>query len=139
MSEKRERHRWPEDGDRLVQKTERECLRGCRTLRVTFHPEGRRAYMKYCRDGEWFDKAPACEPAFKPRGNDGIVNAEICHIALHLVGNIALPAREEVAGWTQSQLDRAYDWAMRLHLNASDNDDVIVPPRPDWLHDRWAS
>lgn len=32
--------------------------------------------------------------------------------------------------WTLDQRADAFHWAMSSHLAASDNDDVIVPPRP---------
>jgi hypothetical protein len=35
--------------------------------------------------------------------------------------------------WTQSQLSIAYDYAIRLHLRASDNSGVRLSPRPKFL------
>lgn len=69
---------------------------------------------------------------FKPRGNGGVVSPEICHCALLLVGDTDAP-KLLVESWPQEWRDRAYDWAMRLHLQASDNDDVYVPPRPHFV------
>jgi len=56
------RHSWGEP-NRLVQKTERECTRGCRTIRVTFHARGRH-WIEFWRDGEKIEgtHTPVCEP-----------------------------------------------------------------------------
>jgi hypothetical protein len=35
-----------------------------------------------------------------------------------------------IAGWTLEQCIQVHDWALAVHMNASDNDDVVVPPRP---------
>lgn len=40
---------------------------------------------------------------------------------------------EQVAAWTDEQVKEADVWACSVHLNASDNDDVIVPPRPSFI------
>lgn len=55
-------HKWGEP-NRMAQKTERECQRGCRTIRVTFH-QGGRHWIEFYRDGEKVSagKTPACEP-----------------------------------------------------------------------------
>jgi len=60
-------HRWPKLGNRMVHKTERECLRGCRTIKVTLHPfgrEGRVHGVEFWRDGERGEGkgTPVCEP-----------------------------------------------------------------------------
>ena len=62
MTAKPQRHRWGEP-NRLAQKTERECLRGCRTIRVTFH-QGGRHWIEFWRDGEKCEgtRTPVCEP-----------------------------------------------------------------------------
>lgn len=75
---------------------------------------------------------PTTSELLKPNGNDGVVNAEICFNSMLLVGDVAV-TDEQVATWTQDQMDRAYDWAMRLHLHASDNPGVFVPERPDFI------
>jgi hypothetical protein len=67
MSEKRERHSWGAP-NRLAQKTERECVRGCRTIKVTMHPDGREGrahWIEFWRDGEKIEgrHTPVCEPA----------------------------------------------------------------------------
>lgn len=75
---------------------------------------------------------PTTADLFKPIGNDGVVNAEICFNALLLVGDADV-TEELVTTWTQDQMDYAYNWAMRLHLYASDNPGVFVPERPDFI------
>lgn len=42
---------------------------------------------------------------------------------------------EQLAEWTPRMKDQAVEWAIATHLSASDNDDVIVPPRPEFLKD----
>lgn len=66
MTTKPQRHRWGEP-NRMVHKTERECSRGCRTIKVTLHPfgrEGRVHAVEFWRDGEKCEGArtPVCEP-----------------------------------------------------------------------------
>lgn len=75
---------------------------------------------------------PTTSDLFKPRGNRGVVDNDICYNALLLVGDTD-PNLSQISQWSQDQRDRAYDWAMRVHLQASDNDDVFVPPRPDFV------
>lgn len=62
-------HRWPELGNRMAQKTERECLRGCGVVKVTMHPHGRDGhehYVEYWRGedliGARGSRVPKCEP-----------------------------------------------------------------------------
>jgi len=80
---------------------------------------------------------PSTTDLLKPTGNDGVVNAEICFNSLLLMGDVNV-TQEQVATWSQDQMDRAYDWAMRVHLHASDNPGVFVPDRPDFLPGRVA-
>jgi hypothetical protein len=40
---------------------------------------------------------------------------------------------ETIMGWTCQQRDLAEDWAAAQHLVASDNDDIEIPPKPDFL------
>ncbi|HXC39234.1 MAG TPA: hypothetical protein VN667_09830, partial [Burkholderiales bacterium] len=42
---------------------------------------------------------------------------------------------ETIAAWTNEQWILATEYALAAHFNASDNEDVIVPPVPDFLHD----
>ncbi len=38
-----------------------------------------------------------------------------------------------IATWTDEQAKLAEEWACAVHFSASDNDDVVVPPRPSFL------
>jgi hypothetical protein len=78
---------------------------------------------------------PTTNEPLKPRGNNGVVSAEICEAALLLLGDTDVTAAE-AAAWTQEERDRAYDWAVRTSLKASDNEDVLVPERPDCVRRR---
>jgi predicted HAD superfamily Cof-like phosphohydrolase len=40
------------------------------------------------------------------------------------------PMLDELASWTQAERDAVAEWASLVHLAASDNDDVEVPPTP---------
>lgn len=75
---------------------------------------------------------PTTAELLKPRGNGGVVNAEVCFLALLLVGDTGA-TEDQVQRWPQHWLDQAYDWAVRVHLQASDNDDVLVPVRPSFV------
>ncbi|WP_156948869.1 hypothetical protein [Bradyrhizobium sp. WSM1417] len=92
---------------------------------------------RWNNEGKWSVPAdegidPTTADLFKPTGNHGLVDAEICFNSLLLVGDTDV-TEELVATWTQEQMDRAYDWAMRVHLHASDNPGVLVPARPDFI------
>jgi len=41
----------------------------------------------------------------------------------------------EIATWSDEQCQQADVWAIAASLNASDNDDIVVPPMP--AHVRW--
>lgn len=102
---------------------------------VDEHGNGKDIVRLYTETGPG-DEDPGGDPTtaelLKPRGNGGIVNAEICFNALLLVGDT--DATENlVQRWPQHWLDQAYDWAVRVHLNASDNDDVRVPVQPSFV------
>ena len=62
------KHRWPEKGTVISpNKTERECLNGCRTIKVTRHEfEGGRNkdWTEFWRDQERIEcpGTPVCEP-----------------------------------------------------------------------------
>lgn len=43
----------------------------------------------------------------------------------------------EIAGWTDEQVKLVDEWAYSSALAASDNDEVKVPPRPDFLPDKY--
>lgn len=81
---------------------------------------------------------PTTTDLLKPNGNNGVVNADICELALLLVGDVRVDLKT-IETWSADQLAQAYDWAMRVHLQASDNDDVIVPARPEFIPARSAS
>ncbi len=51
-------------------------------------------------------------------------------LALELV-SMEVPV-EKVKGWTEDQMKAAFEWAWKLHLQASDNI-VRVPPMPEFL------
>lgn len=52
--------------------------------------------------------------------------------SLLLVGQTCEIATEEIIkSWTDDECRAAQDWAIANHLQASDNDDVIVPPIPE--------
>ena len=40
---------------------------------------------------------------------------------------------EAIAAWSDEQARLAQEWAIALHYHASDNDNVVVPPRPSFL------
>jgi hypothetical protein len=94
-----------------------------------------RAYTEALDDADGGDPGgdPTKPELLKPRGNAGVANMEICCAVLSLVGIGREVTEAEVATWSQAERDRAYDWAIRCHLSASDNDDVLVPPCPDFL------
>lgn len=41
-----------------------------------------------------------------------------------------------VAGWSDAERRAAAEWALSVHFSASDNDEVIVPPRPAFIPER---
>jgi hypothetical protein len=63
------------------------------------------------------------------------MTASLLVTALSLAGT-AVPDREAVAGWSDPAKAIAYDWAIREHLSASDNDDVERRRRPAFLGPR---
>lgn len=63
---------------------------------------------------------------------------ELVHVALLLVleekpGGPKVPDEKELAGMREEDLAEVRDWALAVHLRASDNDDVAVPPMPKAL------
>lgn len=40
---------------------------------------------------------------------------------------------DQVSAWDMDMREQAADYAAAVHLHASDNPDVILPDRPDWL------
>lgn len=59
---------------------------------------------------------------------------EVTSTLLELVG--ISPSKETLATWTDDQVRAAEEWAAAVHLEASDND-VDVPPRPEFLPEPW--
>lgn len=59
------------------------------------------------------------------------VRAEAVQDLLALVSVIAPIATVE--SWTDAQILETENWAMAVHLRASDNDDVEVPPEPEFV------
>jgi dUTP pyrophosphatase len=58
---------------------------------------------------------------------------ESIQCALLLVGEVKEVPLDVIATWTLEQCIQAHDWALAVHMKASDNDDVVVPPRPAFL------
>jgi len=52
------------------------------------------------------------------------------HSLLGLTGEGELVPLEAIRKWTNAQCREAEQWAGAVHLQASDNDDVSVPPCP---------
>lgn len=52
---------------------------------------------------------------------------------LSLVMNGKQPDLEVVFEWTDEQREQAEIWAGSVHLSASDNEDIVVPEKPDFL------
>ena len=44
-----------------------------------------------------------------------------------------MPELATVQSWTKSEWEIVRNWAASVHLSASDNTDIKVPPRPDYL------
>lgn len=53
----------------------------------------------------------------------------VCDL-LSLIGEAEGITVEQVAAWTDAECLQAEEWASAMHLRASDNDDVILPPMP---------
>ena len=41
--------------------------------------------------------------------------------------------------WTDAELEQVSEWAGAVHLHASDNDDVRVPPKPSCIPPEWGA
>ncbi len=59
-------------------------------------------------------------------------NNEATFGRLLLVGDSGA-SEDDVAGWTDEQCQQADCWACSVHMSASDNDDIKVPPRPAFV------
>ncbi len=60
----------------------------------------------------------------------GTCTPSIVEDVLTLVGIVP---KSNPRGWRQTQRDEAYDYAIRLHLWASGNRFVRLPPKPSFL------
>lgn len=56
-------------------------------------------------------------------------NDELTLSVLYLVGGHSVPL-SAIKQWTDQQCREAEEWAGAVHLHASDNDDVVIPPKP---------
>jgi len=87
---------------------------------------------------EYFDAVREAEMAVQVRLDrdlirpDNPMTTSMLVTVLSLVGT-RVPSREAIAGWSDPAKAIAYDWAIREHLRASDNDDVEGKPRPAFL------
>jgi|GEM_PF-2776362 len=45
----------------------------------------------------------------------------------HFTGEITL---ERIAGWSDAECQAVEEYCIAIHVNASDNDDVVIPPKP---------
>lgn len=70
-----------------------------------------------------------------PAGDPWTRDPESTQGLLTLVG--LEPSLDTIATWTDEQCQQAEAWAAAAHVNASDNDDVVVPPRPAFLPKPW--
>ncbi len=61
----------------------------------------------------------------------GEVTPRIVEDVLCLVGIVVLA--DTAKDWTQDQRNQVYDYAIRLHLRASDNSRVRLAPKPEFL------
>lgn len=67
-----------------------------------------------------------------PHAEEKPVDAETVWDVLIMV-DVDVPI-DELKTWPQDWLEKAADWAMSLHLLANDNDDVVVPECPYYVH-----
>jgi len=84
-------------------------------------------------DGEWVDDAEDPEKSHLCLTANYYDNPERVFLALELAGEPIDTTQETVARWTSEQRKAAAEWALSRSYAASDNDDVIVPPRPDFI------
>lgn len=64
--------------------------------------------------------------------DDEPVTPEVLRDMLLLV-ETNIPNLAVIQGWPQEQQEQVADWAARVYLYASDNDEVDVPPKPEIL------
>lgn len=107
-------------------------------LVITHFPNGHSGPGLYANLEEYPEEGflflePNPEPDSQPDISlDGPPPARVTFIALQLVSDTEHITETTVEGWSDEQRAAAFEWAMATHHHASDNDDVIVPPRPDF-------
>lgn len=113
--------------------------------KVVYHDDGNRERYDLHKDGRMLrvtaaanhgqggflvvDEVAGAPPAAAPAGKP--VKPRQVRSAL-LLADLDVPP-DHVGRWTTEQRLAAFDWAIRVHLDAGDNDDVVVPPRPGFL------
>jgi dUTP pyrophosphatase len=71
--------------------------------------------------------------ALPQQAGDHARDDDTIQCALLLVGSLNEVPLDVIATWTLEQCVEAHEWALAVHYNASDNDNVAVPPRPAFL------
>lgn len=66
-------------------------------------------------------------------GAEEPITSSVLQDLLSLVLHPEPPPLEVIEAWTEAEREAAERWAAAAHLQASDHDDVDVPPRPDFL------
>lgn len=94
----------------------------CRFCQGSGHPERHVSGCIVLRIDALLAEAPEPERAE--------LTPEIVRNALLLVERVVPLGVVEF--WTTEQQRQAGEWAAALHTQASDNDDVVVPPEPEW-------
>lgn len=77
------------------------------------------------------------EPDQGDQGDQEGVDPDRLYYLLSLVSEDfpgPFPSRDWIASqWSQETRRQVQDWAAAMHLSASDNDDVVIPPMPEVL------
>ncbi|MGH6950840.1 MAG: hypothetical protein ACREH4_08205 [Vitreimonas sp.] len=81
-------------------------------------------------DGEWIEEEGGKSRLALNEGYSG--DARRVFLAVLVAGSVEV-TQDEVEAWTLEQRKVAAEWAISVHYSASDNDDVIVPPRPEFV------
>lgn len=56
-------------------------------------------------------------------------------VLVDILSLVGINVTEEIVStWTDHQCDLAEAWACKVHLKASDNKHIRVPPQPDFLN-----
>lgn len=84
--------------------------------------------QRFCSHGvSMADECKLCaagEPSPPAWQRDNEVTRDVLELA-----SVEVPA-ETIATWSDAECMAAEEWAGAVHLKASDNDDVVVPPTP---------